>query len=658
MTTAAESVAKDFSPLFAPPIRWGWEFVQPAEAALSPERSNPPVARSPKYVSQPKAAGATKIALIATGAAIAIIWIDSSTGLFSPGGWTAPGSNEVLGVLGNLGAAAACFWVVRAWIRPRTATNPNTIWSWVVPGVAAVITFVAPYLILPLAAIAAWLRRASMGSGMVPDPGDMAKAQAEYDEAIAAWQQRVVQFEAAEQRRATTVDIWYPVHPTAAAQTICVFGGSQISWAAALTTLGASMLGDGTRLLLLDLSRWRSSEVLQQVALRKGISMARNVLPADSGVCGLLAGFTWADLTTVVVELLYSTETDAHASRQGRQDDRAIIREVAGCLDPSKPVSFVRLRRAMVAAMGGQVEDRDDISESEYDQLSRLYNQVQRERGGVLERLTRIERSLRDFDAFKPEAGGSSSSLLVPMTNGAMSIPQLQVVDTDKGLDDLDYAHMVDLVFQLLILRLRSQPIAADALIVLGADQIRRTALESMTQRATINRLRVLLFFEHLREDAVALIGTGSAAAAFFALGNHKEAKEATEFIGAGYKWVESQHTRSQGESLNRTFGVESGGSESQTTSQPMGGSFSQSVSTGSSYSSSFGKSKEYSSSDTRVREALVDPEVIQGLPVTGMIWVEVMGGGQRIAANVDCNPEITFAPRVALHPRALPSPS
>jgi hypothetical protein len=154
------------------------------------------------------------------------------------------------------------------------------------------------------------------------------------------------------------------------------------------------------------------------------------------------------------------------------------------------------------------------------------------------------------------------------------------------------------------------------------------------------------------------MIGAGGAAAAFFALGNHKEAKEASDFIGAGYRWVESQHTRSEGDSLTRTFGVESGGSQTQTTNQPMGGSSSQSVSMGTSYSSSFGKSKEYSTSDQRVREAVLEPEVIQGLPATGMIWVEVRSKGQRIAANVDCNPQITFAPRVSRQPRALPSAS
>lgn len=656
MSATTESVTEDFSPLFAPPSRWGWEFVQPQPPRLSPEREQPPAIRQVKFVTNRAAAGATKIAAIATGAAVGVIYLDASFGLFTSA--SNPASYNVVGVqVVHLAAAGAFFWIARLWLSRRKPLRQTPVWVWVVAGAGAVVVYLVPYLVLPLAALAAWIRFAMLGGGtMVPDPEDQAKAQAEYQQAVAAWQQRVVQFEESEQRRASTVDIWYPVLPSSSAQTICVFGGTQISWAAGLTTLGTSMLGTNSRLLLVDLSRWRSTEVLRGVALRHGVNVTLNVLPADSGVCGLLSNFDWSDLTSVLVELLYTTETDAHASFQGRQDDRAIIREVAGCLDKSKPASFARLRQALVAAMGGDMAKAGDLAEDEYDRLSTLYNQVQRQHGGVLERITRIERVLRDFEAFKPDGTAPITSLLVPQPAGATSMPQLQVIDIDKGLDEIDHAHMVDLAFQLLLRRLRSQLITADALIVVGADRIRRAALESMAQDAARNGLQVLLFFEHLREDAVSLIGGGSAAAAFFRLGNHKEAQEASDFIGAGYKWVESQHTRSEGESLTRTWGVEAGSSQTVTENQPMGGSVSQSTSTGSSYSSAFGNSKEYSTSDQRVREAVVDPEVIQGLPLTGMIWIEVRTKGQRIAANVDCNPQITFAPRVSRQPRALPS--
>jgi hypothetical protein len=52
-----------------------------------------------------------------------------------------------------------------------------------------------------------------------------------------------------------------------------------------------------------------------------------------------------------------------------------------------------------------------------------------------------------------------------------------------------------------------------------------------------------------------------------------------------------------------------------------------------------------------------MEPEVIMGLPVTGMICVEVLPGGRRVAANVDCNPQVVFGARVAREPRALMPP-
>ena len=78
----------------------------------------------------------------------------------------------------------------------------------------------------------------------------------------------------------------------------------------------------------------------------------------------------------------------------------------------------------------------------------------------------------------------------------------------------------------------------------------------------------------------------------------------------------------------------------------------------GRSYSESFGRTKDYSVGEQRVREAVMEPEVIMGLPVTGMICVEVLPGGRRVAANVDCHPQVVFGSRVAREPRALMPPA
>jgi len=355
------------------------------------------------------------------------------------------------------------------------------------------------------------------------------------------------------------------------------------------------------------------------------------------------------------VEVLYTAHESVAESRQGRMDDRALVREVAECLDPLRPASFARLRQALLVVQGSTGTQGDGaVTPEEFDKLSQLYNQVQRQHGGVMERVTRIERTLRGFDKFAD--GGTTGRQSLVVGGPGTSELRLQIVGVDKRLDNLDHDRLVDLVFQLLVRRLRTGAIAAHVLIVLGADRIRGAALESLAEMAVQDKLKLFLFFEHLREDAIQMIGGGGAAAAFFALGNHREAKEASDFIGAGYKWVESQHTRSEGDSLTRSWGEESGSSSSETRAHPQGSS-TTSTSTGSSYSQTFGKSNEYSKSEQRVREVVVDSEVIQGLPVTGMIWVEVRDKGQRVVANVDCHPQLTSAPRVAGQPRAFPTP-
>ncbi len=83
-----------------------------------------------------------------------------------------------------------------------------------------------------------------------------------------------------------------------------------------------------------------------------------------------------------------------------------------------------------------------------------------------------------------------------------------------------------------------------------------------------------------------------------------------------------------------------------------MGISFGASRTGGRSYSEAFGQGREYAVAEQRVREAVIEPEVLMGLPVTGMIYVEVLPGGRRVATNLDCHPQIALSPRTAGEPR------
>ena len=364
----------------------------------------------------------------------------------------------------------------------------------------------------------------------------------------------------------------------------------------------------------------------------------------------MLASLTWNDLSSILVEVIHSAQEDFDVSKRERQEDRAIIRDVAECLRPEQGVSIARLRLALRAIEGEEVSVGDDnLWPDEYDRLTRLYNAVQRQHGGVMQRVTRIERMLRDFEMIdQAEPLSGSTPEVHPGAEALLTDVDLEIVGIDKRLDELDNDRFVDFVFQLLLRRVRMLIrrgrdgfTGTDWLIILGADRIRLSSLESLTTFAEKEHVRLLLFFEHFRADAIDVVGGGGAAAAFFSLGNHREAKEASDFIGSQYKWEESQHSRSESESITNQWGTSD--------------NFSLMFPTGSSRTDSTAilEGTETTTTDTRVREAIMNPEEIQGLPAMHLIYVEVKQNGKRVGATLDCDPAICARPRAATNPLA-----
>ena len=239
----------------------------------------------------------------------------------------------------------------------------------------------------------------------------------------------------------------------------------------------------------------------------------------------------------------------------------------------------------------------------------------------------------------------------------------LRVMSIDKRADELDGEILSDLFFQLLLHSMRNGAVPADFLILLGADRISRNSLETLSTYAEREQIPTLLFFEHLRDDAVQVIGGGGAAAVFFTLANHREAQEAANFIGSQYKWVESQRTRAYSESVTRSRGTEKSENVSESYTRGVSGldrmfhsTESHGTTVGETLTEAIARSEEYSSSEQRVREAVIEPEVLMGLPVTGLICVEVQPDGRRIASNVDCHPKINYIQRVSKTPRGRPA--
>jgi hypothetical protein len=644
----------ELAALLSPPPRWGYEYVKPPPLNPSPEREHPPVRKQVRLIPRTRAEGLWEATALAAVGAVFAIALDTSFGLFSGG---AHGTFATIGVLVvHTISAAIAFRAAQAWFR----SAPDGILAsavggagrrWGAPVLNAGITFLAPYLVLPSEAIRGWRRIARERGDSVPHPGEAQRAEGDYAAATAAWQERIAQFEAAERRRLQGSPVWYPIPFSRDTRVTCLFGGSPLAWTAALTTLGASLLGSGAEVLIGDLSRRLTVDVLCELARAAGIASAETILPWSAPDSDLLVGVTWSELSNVLVEVLHSAQRDLDVSRRERQEDRSVIREVAACLDPSARVSIARLRGALLVVQGVAIGDSAaSIDPAERHRLSALFNEVQRTHGGVLERVIRIERALRDFDLLDRAAAdnaGRGDEQAARRNPAADEPAHLRVIGVDKRADELENDRLVDLIFQLLLRRVRAGSAHADVLIVLGADRIRREAIESLIDHADQGHTAVVLMFEHLRQDAIELIGAG-AAAAFLTLGNHREAREASEFIGSQYKWVESTHTASASRSLTRTPTITHTTTTSGEVGLPFRAALAHEKTKSRSYSEAFGQSIEYSVGEERVREAMIEPEVLMALPATGMIRVEVLPGGRRTVTNLDCHPDIAASPRVA----------
>jgi len=651
---AADPVARDeLARLCSPPLRWGYERVEPPPAARSRERQSRPQREQVRRIARTRASGLWEATALAAAGGVLAIVVDASLGYFS-GSVKGVATGAVVAT--HSIAAVIAFFAARAWYRsPRenrvlTALPARAGGRWVVPLVNAVCAFIAPYLLLPAEAIRGWRRIRLESGNFVPHPGEARRAEAAYATAVAAWEKRIAQFEEAERRRAAEAPLWHPVGFDSNGSVACVFGGTPLGWTAALTTLGASLLGAGARLLVCDLSRRLTVDLLTGLARAAGVASSETILPGSDVESELLDGISWPELSSVLAEALHSTQRDPAMSRRERQNDRSVIREVTDCLDPSGPVSIARLRSALLVVQGA-ANGSAPIAPGERERLSALFSEVQRAHGSVFERVIGIERALRDFELLDPasSAGAAKPGAAHRSAPGAAGIggARLQLIGVDKRADELENDCLVDLLFQLLARRVRLGSAPADTLIVLGADRIRSEALEALIDHAAHAHTGIVLMFEHLRHDAIELVGTGGTAA-FMALANHREAAEASEFIGCEYQWVESSHTASVSRSLTRTAGESRDASGGITLGLPHTLSLAGSLTRSRSYAQTLGDGAQYSVAETREREAIVDAATLTSLPVTGMIQVAVLPGGGRTITGLDCHPSIALGERVA----------
>jgi hypothetical protein len=229
------------------------------------------------------------------------------------------------------------------------------------------------------------------------------------------------------------------------------------------------------------------------------------------------------------------------------------------------------------------------------------------------------------------------------------------------------------LVVQWLTMQVTTSSGYAPAVIIAGADEIARPHLERLADACERRGVPLTLMFRHLRDDAAAILGSGTAA--FMRLANHAEAEQAAAYIGRRHTFVVSSFTATRGGNQTSTqggsdgYGLNDSLSDARTRGRQGGGMFgggttsggrTRTTGTGTSqnwsanWSQAGGTSWSDASTRQRVYEWAVEPALLQNLPAYALLLADRTGQALRLRA-VEFDPAIINLPDASTGP--LPPP-
>ncbi|MGH3937403.1 MAG: hypothetical protein ACRDTG_02010 [Pseudonocardiaceae bacterium] len=426
-----------------------------------------------------------------------------------------------------------------------------------------------------------------------------------------------------QQRQAayTARPVWSPLRP-GATERVDIYGGTTGGWQSLLAATGASLLNSGTALTVLDLTCDRVARPLGTRAGQVGVKQRWLSCPDEIISGNLLAGLSASEIGAVVGEAIRGVEPGPPETHSA---DITLLRQVAELLT-DQPVTLARLHTALKVLLR-QVEpskaETEGLSKHEARTVTELYGETMRR--SVEPRIFHLANWLGHL---APLGGSQGSEPLLP---GEDDSP-LRVVELSDSAPTIAIDLYRQLVFQIVVHRLPRWP-GGVALVVAGADCLPRDQVEWLNQRARYHRIRLILLFRHLREDAIDLLGGGDAAL-FMRLGNAREAEHAATFIGKEHRFVISQFTlsRSDTTSLSTTDTVT-------TTDNRSSASYGISVSDGYSAANQQGSATSESVGYQRLHDYTISPTLLQGLSPTAFFLVDPRDAGSPRLG--ECDPAI-----------------
>lgn len=617
--------------LFQPAERWGWEFVKPVPAMVSPEASTPPVAEQ----------------------------------VYAPQDYQLREKRSKRAWIGLIG------WLVLAFVVSLMAAGMAQA---VVKQIPAAVELTGDIVLGVGVLLAIWnlIRTRRRFTVMKRDYTTRYNGAVErYNQAYTSWQQRVAEHDRREAQRVAAAMRWYPVQLTSRPARIDVFGGTEDGWASLIVTVGSPLLAAGSSVFLLDFTDLAVGDNLAVAAAGKGHKVAVQELPRDLAELGIIADLDATELAEVIAETMHTmNRTQFGADLRGLHTDllTAVGERLSGPPTFAKLVAGLQVFRRVYDAGSDETLSPDEVRKlNSYVDTVGSTDQTQNELQaleGELRGLARAERASE-----KQTTAGFRA--LWPVRGYAVVATRAKTGRHRRFVE-----HMV---FHRTLQELHTREATGrETLIIAGADQIGLESLEAMARQARRAGVRLIFLVQHLRDDMQKLLGAAGTVTLLMQLGNGDEATNAAEFIGRGHKFELSQLTLQVGRTLTHGTASTEGGSVGTQRSRgyTYGGSSGGSTGSGGSSSSSSSNwsttnttthSREQNWSDTvsqseadstnrgvtaaRVYEFNVEPTALQGLAPTAFVMVENGASGRRVLTG-DCNPGTVLLDRVADHAR------
>lgn len=460
----------------------------------------------------------------------------------------------------------------------------------------------------------------------------------DYAAAYQSWREQIERDEEMRLARSSTPAAWSARRPAEEYTMAAVFGGTTIGWHALLTTLGGSMLGSGAPLTIVNLSERAVTGLLRALARLCGYRIRTDTVAPEKCSFDIFAFAGHQQLIDFIVEVVYSGE---QASGEPRED-RAVLRAVAGALKGTLTCERLQVGLRVLLRETGPPKPGDAVDAGEYQAIASMFGEQRRQHTDLVARAARLEHALSDFVTLE-----RSGRLAAP--ESSRKPEDLRIIEAWRAASRLDFDFSARLLLEAVrqhVMRPVGPGPRRPVFVIIGADRLNRRLIQSFSDLAEGGAAVLVLLFAHLRDDALDALGAANAAIAFMRLTDHREAQQASGFIGSEEKFVISQTTRTRSESYEQARGhqVNNQRGRSDSLGPDFGRTIGQSTgrSEGTTSNISHGESFTASETDQRVREPIAEPDVLQTLPETGLLLVDRRS---RTPVFADCDPTIVTFP-------------